>query len=466
MKRAQDPIPTDTWFEMRTGKNDSQHQPLLVRDVRILDPRTGELIENAEIRLEQGRISAIGDVGKLPEMGALVIDGDGRVALPGLIDCHLHSIGVYLDGNPRISDFRWIPGQMVKNLAAFANSGVTTVRDMCAPLRVIRLFRRLSRTNRITAPRLLISGPILTAPGGYPTFIEPLPALQASLMGQLKVELRTERQANRWVDRLASAGVDVIKVAYSSKNYDDLGTEQPRLNDSLVAAITHRAHHYGLPVAIHHTWKRDLADLINLPFDTLEHLTIDGEISDAIVHRIRARRLPVTTTLVAYGILDFIEEVIELLGQDRGRLLAEKPRQTIRQVALELRDGTDAVAYIGRNVINSAMKHMLANLKKLKQGGVLIGAGTDSGGAITPCDKMVWELRSMERAGLTALEALRTATSDAARVIGRLDLGVLEPGNTADLILCRDNPVEDLRSLEQVDLVVRAGTVLKNDLRG
>ena len=167
---------------------------------------------------------------------------------------------------------------------------------------------------------------------------------------------------------------------------------------------------------------------------------------------------------MAYGIVEFIDEVIELLQRDRGRLLADKPRRTISQVAHELRDGTDAVAYIGRNVINSAMTHMLANLKKLKQAGVLIGAGTDSGGAITPCDKIVWELRSMQRAGLTTCEALRSATSDAARVIGRPDLGVLEPGNAADVILCRDNPLNDLRALEQVDLVVRAGTILKNNL--
>lgn len=436
----------------------------LVNNVSVLDPRDGSLSDPNDVLLENGCVKEIRPVGGFSREDSLILNGNGGVALPGLIDCHLHMCGVYLTEQPGFRDLAMVPGQVLKNLRALTDSGVTTVRDMAGPLKLSLWLRALAKQGRITSPRLLVPGPILTAPGGYPTFIDPLEPPVTWAVGQLKACPKNTEEARRWVDRLAERGVDFIKVAYTSMEYDDARSPIPIMPDSVLKAITERAHTHGLGVAAHHIWARDLDPLLRLPFDTLEHLSIDAVISPSDVEQIRKRRLPVTTTLLAYGIIDFIDEMASLLETDSGYRFENTPRETLKRVVREIREKTFRIPFISRKVIETGMHYMLKNLRALKQAGVLVGAGTDSGGAITPCGEIVWELKSFLKAGLTPLEAVRAATSDAAKVIGRPELGVLEPGRPADVIVCRENPAGDLSALEDVMLVIRDGMIFKNTL--
>jgi imidazolonepropionase-like amidohydrolase len=436
-----------------------QPRPLLVRDVTVLDPRDGSRLDHHDISVADKRIDAIAPTGELPSHGRRIIDGAGTVALPGLIDCHAHVCGVYQLGPPEPADAAWIPGQIAKNLRAMLRSGVTTVRDMAGPLHVALALRGLAARGMITAPRLLIPGPLLTCSGGYPTYIPPLPLPARALMGRLRIDVDTPDQARAWVKRLAARRVDLIKVAYTSAEYDDERTAIPLLRADVLRAITAAAHQHGLPVAVHHIWAEDLPSLLELPFDNLEHLSIEREITDADVDRIVARDLPVTTTLMTYGIIDYAA-ALSRLAHDGQELFAPKPARQVAQLIDEIRNGSFRIPFIGRQVIETGMTHMLPNLRRLRDAGVLIGAGTDAGGAITPCGQILWELRAMERAGYSPLEAVRAATSDAARVIGRPELGVLEAGRPADLVLCRGNPAESLAALEQIELVVRDGLIM------
>jgi imidazolonepropionase-like amidohydrolase len=436
----------------------------LVNNVKVLDPRDGSLSDASDVLLENGCVKDIRPVGGFRWDDKLILAGNGGIALPGLIDCHLHMCGVYLTEQPGLRDLSMVPGQVLKNLRALADSGVTTARDMAGPLKLSLWLRGLARQGRIVSPRLLVPGPIITPPGGYPTFIEPLAPPVSWAVGQLKVCPKNEEEARGWVDRLAGQGVDFIKVAYTSMEYDDDRSPIPVMPDTVLKAITERAHKHGLGVAAHHIWARDLGPLLELPFDTLEHLSIDAVISASDVERIRQRELPVTTTLLAYGIVDFIDEMAHLLETDSGYRFEKTPRETLLRVVREIREKTFRIPFISRKVIETGMHYMLKNLSALKQAGVLVGAGTDSGGAITPCGEIVWELKSFLRAGLTPLEAVRAATSDAAKVIGRPELGVLEPGRPADLIVCRENPARDLAALEDIELVIRDGMIFKNTL--
>lgn len=436
----------------------------LISNVKVLDPRDGSLTDPSDVLLENGCVKEIRPVGGFRWEDKLILAGNGGVALPGLIDCHLHMCGVYLTEQPGLGDLAMVPGQVLKNLRALTDSGVTTVRDMAGPLKLSLWLRGLADKGRIASPRLLVPGPIITAPGGYPTFIEPLAPPVTWAVGQLKACPKNEQEARGWVDRLADRGVDFIKVAYTSMEYDDARSSIPIMPDTVFTAITDQAHRHGLPVAAHHIWARDLGPLLKLPFDTLEHLSIDTVIGPSDVDRIRQRELPVTTTLLAYGIIDFIDEMAHLLETDSGYRFEKKPRETLMRVVREIKEKTFRIPFISRKVIETGMRFMLKNLRALKQAGVLVGAGTDSGGAITPCGEIVWELKSFLKAGLTPLEAVRAATSDAARVVGRPDLGVLEPGRPADLIVCRENPAQDLTTLENVELVIRDGMVFKSTL--
>lgn len=432
---------------------------LLVTDVDCLDPRDASLRRGVDLLVDEGRIQAIAPAGQLRAPGATLIAGEGRTALPGLIDAHLHALGTYSMAPPGPADLPEVPDQIGRNLRVLVRSGVTTVRDLGSPLRLALLLRRLAAEGRIDAPRILTSGPILTVPGGYPLFIPSLPAPLALVLGQLRHDLRSERAARRVVDSVAAAGVDVVKVMYTGADYDDSRTPIPRMPDEWLRAIVERAHHHNLGVAVHQVWQRDLEALLELPFDFLEHLSIDAPMTERDVRRVVGRRLPVTTTLMTYGIRDFAAELERMVEENRGGRWAPRARRGLLGPVRELAAGRFEVPYIGRRVIETGMTHQLASLARLRKAGALVMAGTDQGGAVTPCGCLAWELRSMTRAGLGPAEALRLATSEPAVLLGLPELGFLAPGHPADLILTRGNPAEDLGALDHVELVVRDGRI-------
>jgi imidazolonepropionase-like amidohydrolase len=437
--------------------------PLLLRRLAILDPATGSLAERQDLLVEDGLVRAIAPSGRLRPSPALCVDLDGCTAVPGLIDCHLHVSGVYLDHLPGSRDTAWIARQVRSNLRSLVRSGVTTVRDMGGPLHLTRLLRRLAASSRIESPRLLVPGPALTCPGGYPAFLPATSPLLACTLGPIRADIDDLRGARAWVDRVARCGVDFVKVAYTSRDYDDAETPIPRLRREIVRAIVERAHHHGLRVAVHCIFADDLEDLIHLPFDTLEHVPIDRAIDARLADAIAARGVPVTTTLMTYGIIDFAGELEELLRCDPERRFERAPLESLRRFVAEIRGGTFRIPFIGRRVIETGMSHMLANVALLRRAGALVVVGTDSGGAITPCGKIAWELRSLVRAGCTPLEALRAATSDAAKAIGRPELGAIAPGRPADVLVCRGDPAQDLGAIEAVEMVVRDGVVMRSE---
>ena len=100
---------------------------------------------------------------------------------------------------------------------------------------------------------------------------------------------------------------------------------------------------------------------------------------------------------------------------------------------------------------------MRLNLARLHLAGAIVCNGTDSGGAITPTGCPHWEFLDMKRAGLSNLDILRSATATAAKTIGREDLGRIKAGAAADIILTRENPLNDISEIEDIVSVIRDG---------
>jgi hypothetical protein len=148
------------------------------------------------------------------------IAGQNRFALPGLIDCHIHVSGILVTEPPGAADFGWMVRQIFLNHRVQIQSGVTLVRDMMSVLRVTLLLRSVAEDPCSGFPRVLCAGPMLTVAGGYPPYIPDDRLVQRILGGPLKLKLKDERDAAAWVDRLADAGVDWVKVGYQSATFD------------------------------------------------------------------------------------------------------------------------------------------------------------------------------------------------------------------------------------------------------
>ncbi len=440
---------------------------LLLRNIRVVNPDKGVSDHRlSDIRIEGGRFVDIAPTKRLPVDAARVIDCGERYALPGLIDCHCHMAGVFLPDIPStlqlVGHLRWIPKQLHLNLRAQSKSGVTTVRDMMAPLRLILYLRSRSDKPKYRYPRILCCGPMLTVPGGYPAFVPTDTRVSRFIVGPLRAELYQERDAIRWVDRLEKAGVDCIKIGYSTRSYNDAASPLQTLSEKLFRTVVDRAHHHGLPVAVHHTWLKDLGRLASLPFDTLEHIPLDGDLPDDIAEQIAERGLPVTTNLESFAFLDQAERHLERLVKKEAPLL-RIPSRSLEGMLRQIIAGRSPNPHFGLDSLKGAAEQMASNLKRLADHGVVIAAATDAGTNLM-FGSLPDEIRHMVSAGLTPAAALRAATSDAARTLRLPDLGKIAPDYRADLALYDRDPLANIDNLTTPALVLRDGVPIAGSI--
>jgi imidazolonepropionase-like amidohydrolase len=282
-------------------------------------------------------------------------------------------------------------------------------------------------------------------------------------IGPLRVDLTSPAEARRRVTKLARAGAQCIKVGYQSEDYSQRRAPLPTIGPGLMRAVAEQARRHGLGVALHAVYVDDLLAVVDLPFDSLEHTPIDGLVDDDVVARLARRHLPVTSTLSAYAPADQTEELARLLVDEPWRFEA-KPRATVRRIADGLRRGESISPLFGEWMVEAGATFMRQNVRRLHEAGLPVVFGSDSGTGPGLPGNPIWEMRQLRRAGFSNREALMTATINAAKALGRPDLGRLAIGSTADVILLRANPLEDLEALAEVAAVVRDGRLLFTSL--
>jgi len=432
-----------------------------INSVTVINPESGEVFENQDIVIRQGIIKAIEPSKQTSTQEA--IDGNGLYAIPGLIDTHVHSLGFLGDTVPGIFDLRWIFRQQRKNLASYLRDGVTTIRDMGSALKLIRSYSRRAAKLEIISPRILYAGPMFTVPGGYPHYVPKGPFIIRWYAGLIRVDLKAvngETYARKIVDQAIVAGARCIKVMYQSEEYNDERTKLPIIPLSLLRVIVERAHLYRVPVGIHHTYRKDLQNLLNsdIPFDSIEHLTTDEHLSNEEVKQIAERGISMSSTLMTYGIIYHVAELETLLQQQPERF-EQKPLSFLKKMCEAIRTGGEPIRIMSKTYLQNAVKFMSANLKKLLNAGVKITYATDTG-LMSPCGAPHWELKDMVQAGMTPLEALKSATSLAADVIGMPELGRLKEGKLADIVLLKGNPLAKIEAVAEVAAVIRNGFLL------
>ena len=437
-------------------------RPVLLKDVRLVDLEKERANEHpSDIKLEKGRISLIAPAGEIDSRGLRVIAGKTRFALPGLIDCHVHISGIFITELPGISDFTWLLSQIYFNHRAQLQSGVTLVRDMMSVLRASLLFKSLAMDPCSGFPRVLCAGPMLTVEGGYPPYVPADQVYLRVLGGPLRLELKNERDAVSWVDRLAEAGVDWIKIGYQSALFDMARSPMRKPSPELFRAIADRAHHHGLPVAVHHYWLQDLKDLLELPFETLEHITEDAEIDARTLRRMSERNLPVTTDLEQSAFAHEPQKFLQRIEQGVSHLMP-RPSRDITRLLNEVAAGEDIYGLKPRRkvmdlaFVKDLVFQKMRNLKLLSDNNILIGAASDSGVHMM-MGILPEELCRMARAGLSNAQVLRSATVDAAKLLRVDDTGLIKQGYRGDFVLYDSNPLENIEAVRKPALVIRDG---------
>jgi imidazolonepropionase-like amidohydrolase/WD40 repeat protein len=375
--------------------------PVLLRHVRVLDFTAGEFSPEASMFIETGRIRWIGsESGRVIPEAATILDAAGRFAIPGLFDLHVHARGSYQDPN---------------NLAY----GITSLRDVgTTPLMWLNVFDDWSDATDAPIPRCFHSGEMVYGP----------PEI-----------LLTDDDARTTVRRDKAGGATYIK-AYATLPW------------SIQRAVAAEARLLGLPMAAHGTTVKEVTKGVTLGYATLEHAGM-RYYDDVLQMLAEAGTRWVPT-----------------LGNDMGdwlRLKAEPERiESEKFRAFVSRSRVERELAAGDTVWKARMypeihAQQTASIQAAHARGVKLLAGTDQQEHLAfPGVSLHWELENLARAGIPTTEVLRIATQDAAVAVGAgEDLGSLEPGRVADLLLLDSNPLEDIRNTQRIWRVIKGGWV-------
>lgn len=398
-------ILTFTAVTMAAAQEKSETQ-LAITNVRVF---TGErLIEKAVVTVKSGKIVSI--AADAPAARSLTIDGSDMTALPGLIDAHVHLLWVGTMSEAEVLAF--MEDGLQKTLQAYLRHGVTTIFSVADPTELILRTRRELRDGTRAGPRLLCVGPAFTARGGHPavTFCRGSDWCRATVAA----ETDSEEGARREVRRLAGLDVDAIKLVNQGGRF--MGK---------------------IPLA-----------------------KLKPEVMQAIVAEARSKRLPVLAHIWDES------DALEALAA--GASLAHMPNGPLSSDAL-----LQALMNPERFVVTTfdARKRQGARaqtLMKLHKAGVQLVMGSDTGpvppgvpGERLPGESTIREIEALVEGGLSPAEALKASTSVAARLVGLEDeIGKLEPGMSADILLVRGNPLQTIADLGRVEAVIQAGKVV------
>ncbi len=400
-------------------------QPVLVKAGRLIDGRADTPLGNAGILVEGDRIKAVGPLAQIQGQAknARVIDLSGMTVLPGLIDTHTHLL---LQGDPTSQSYndqllyQSTPYRAIlaaRNARIALEHGFTAIRDletegaMYADVDVKRAVNR----GEIPGPRIFVATRAMAPTGMYPIVsdnwelelphgVEPVDGVEG---------------ARRAVREQVAHGADWIKY-YSDRRYyftaDSVLHSWVNFTDDEARAIVDEAHRLGRRVAAHAIGSDGIAAALRAGVNTIEHG--DG-LTDSLMDGMAARGVYWVPTITV-GVY-----VAGPRGGAWGAMVDHQRRAFARAV------------------------------KK----GVKIVLGTDVGGFPWTELNQAKEFAYYVQYGMTPMQAIKSGTSLAAELLGQTDVGIIAPGQAADLVAVQGDPLKDITELERVRFVMKGGTV-------
>lgn len=405
----------------------------------LLDIEAGTLLAEHAVVTEDGRVTAVMTADEARALtGVEIVELPRHTVLPGLIDCHTHLVGESDNGHGNGHLFSTTSAHEamlgVRNARTTVMAGFTTVRDVGT----LRAFVDVALRDGIEAgwtvgPRMQVAGAYITAPGGGGDVATLAPDVDAVVPQELRYGvIRTVDDARNIVRSLIQRGATVIKLIATGAVFAAGGVPgAPELTEEQMRAAVEEAGHYGIPVAAHAHGAEGVKRAVRAGVTSIEH----GSLLDDEGIALLAERGTYLVADIFNG--DYTAEVGGAGGWD-PEILRKNEETTM----------TQRTAWA-----------------KCVEAGVRLAYGTDAG--IYPHGINARQLAYHVKWGQTPLQALRSATLEAAQLLGWAGrVGVLKPGAFADLIAVEGDPLKDVALLEDVRFVMKGGTVIRDDTAG
>jgi len=397
----------------------------VVRAAHMIDVLAGKRVDNAQVIVTDGRITAVGKAGDAVPAGAEVIDLGPRTLLPGLIDMHVH-----LTSDPTLGGYRGLEftdnfGTVVgvANAKKTVEAGFTTVRNVGSANYDDVAIKQGIEMGYVPGPRIVPATYALGATGGHcdSTEFPPSITVPAPQIANTPDEFRA------LVRKVRKYGAEVIKICATGGVFsktDSVGAQQMSFEE--LKAVADEAHMLGMRVAAHAHGTAGINDALRAGIDTIEHASLAD-----------AESFKLAKAKGAWLDMDIYNDDYILAEGEKNGVFAES-------LAKE--------KMIGRQQRETFRAAHAAGVKLL--------FGTDGG--VYPNGYNARQFAKMVEWGMTPIEAIQAATTSAAQALDRTaDVGAIATGRYGDLIAVDGDPLADVRTLEHVAFVMKGGEVVK-----
>ena len=410
----------------------------------------------ATILVRGNRIVAVGSGVPVPA-AASVLEARGKWVIPGLVDAHVHySQTGWADGRPDALDLRAehpyeatearLRAHPERFHRAWLASGVTAVFDVGGYPWTLRMRDDAKRSTE--APHVSAAGPLLSTVDHWLN----LPAERQFMV------LSDSAAAEQGVRYLEAIGADAVKVWFIVRPGSDFAAME-----RAVLAAGAAAERAGLPLIVHATGLREAKAALRAGARLLVHSVDDRPVDDEFLDLCRRNGTVYCPTLtVRQGYVELARATVGSAGP-----AIDDPNGAVDSLTLAHIASTPALARrLGitrpmprRTALDSLNRSMAANLMRVHRAGIPIAMGTDAGNPLTLHGPAVYaEMEAMQKAGMTPMDVIVSATRHGARAMGReAEFGTIAPGKLADLVLVGADPTRDIAALRRVRWVVRGG---------
>lgn len=388
---------------------------------------------NSTVIVRDGKVAELREGFVAPEPGATVIDLRDAFVMPGLIDMHVHLWGI--GGDPMRARLEAMnrdrfDDQMtaVANARITLEAGFTSVRDLGGDPRGIRALRDAIDAGIVDGPTITNAGKMISVTGGHgdesnglaETFADTVHAAEANLCDG-------PDDCRRAVRAQVALGARVIKFAATGGVLSNVSGGLGRaMTPEEMRAIIDTAHALGRKVAAHSHATEGTRAALEAGVDSVEHAT-------------------------------FLDDETIRLFKSKGAYMVPTEIAPVAAVA-QARSGALPPATLDK--AEAAAAAMAANHRRAYAAGVKVAFGTDTG--VSRHGDNATEFALLVNNGLTPTQAIVAATTSAADLLGRDDIGTLAPGKTADIIAVASSPLQDVTQLEKVRFVMHRGKVAKS----
>ena len=399
----------------------SYAQDFAITNARVI-VGNGETYDQGTVFVRDGIIASV-SASAADEAGAPAIDARGMTVMPGLIDTHVHTLAYAERATDDDALAAYLDGQLPELLREMLDAGVTTALDTGAYFPAVLDVREQLAAGQLAGPRLLVSGPVFSAPQGHPAVT--ICRNNPYCLEHMAVPVDDPALARARVAELAEAGVDFIKAVYQA------GAHLPSMEEGVIAAIAAEADARNVPFLVHGTFFSGMVRAVELGVEGFVHVPWRDPVDPAVSRAVFANAgIPVTTTVSLHD--SFVDE------------------QGVRRTVM---GGTFPPAQDGDRA------QAVANARVFSDAGVTLAFGTDQQRLRPYAEAVLGEARALAEV-LPTEEVIAVLTRNAAGFLGLGDeTGTLEAGKRADILIVDGDPLHEISAIAEVAMVIQAGQV-------